>query len=182
MCACEAIGARLLLEERYCVCVRSVVCVCLCVDVCVDCARSAWAECRPRRCVCVMRGTIQSWRRATVCGGLLIFFLYGSICCAQLTATLSRRGARPQPIARSVPYGVAVEGAPGWVDSHAPVSVHVVVQQQRPGVPRRPWPLPTTTRRQIQWKVMAMRAGGRLAPDCAQVSCTSVSKAMMHRR
>ena len=26
-----------------------------------------------------MRGTIQSWRRATVCGGLLIFFLYGRL-------------------------------------------------------------------------------------------------------
>ena len=30
VCACEAIVARLLLEERYCVCVRSVVCVSLC--------------------------------------------------------------------------------------------------------------------------------------------------------
>ena len=29
-CVCEAIVARLLLEERYCVCVRSVVCVSLC--------------------------------------------------------------------------------------------------------------------------------------------------------
>ena len=58
-------------------CVCALLCVSLFVDVCVDCARSAWAECRPRRCVCVMRGTIQSWRRATVCGGLLIFFFMG---------------------------------------------------------------------------------------------------------
>ena len=35
-------------------CVCALLCVSLCVDVCVcvDCARSAWAECRPRRCVC----------------------------------------------------------------------------------------------------------------------------------
>ena len=48
-------------------------CVCLCVLMCVWIARGRHGPSAGRGGVCVMRGTIQSWRRATVCGGLLIF-------------------------------------------------------------------------------------------------------------
>ena len=53
VCACEAIVARLLLEERYCVCVCALLCVSLCVDVCVCGLRAVGMGRVPAAEVCV---------------------------------------------------------------------------------------------------------------------------------